>query len=253
MRQELAGNIVKLAMALQGACHGLTLDDIQQRFGVKRKTAERMRNIVESVFGPLELVDSSDRRKHWRLRSNSLSAFVMVRAEEIHEVELAAAALEACGHGERANNLRKLIHSTRAAMRLEHSRQADAKLESLRKIEILIPGEQPSQRLERGLIALLRDSITNNRTVEFNYREAGADKATRREVWPCGLLHGTESFLVAREHWDDSCDHPYEKTPRLWRLAGISEARTTGYRFLPDPTFNLEEFAKDGGAEFHSE
>ncbi len=135
MRHELAGNIVKLAVALQGARRGLTLNDIQDCFGVKRKTAERMRNTVEMIFGPLEIVESSDRRKHWRLRSSFLRHIVGVRVEEIKEFESAVERLARSGLDERANHLRNLLGKLYAATHPAKVRELDAQLAALRQTE----------------------------------------------------------------------------------------------------------------------
>lgn len=72
MRYERLKDIVNLAIRLQGARGGLTMDDIVAEFGVSRRAAERMRNAVEAAFGPLQSVETGDRRIHWRLESTSL-------------------------------------------------------------------------------------------------------------------------------------------------------------------------------------
>ena len=50
MRYERLQDIVRLAIRLQGALGGLTLDDIQDHFRVSRSSAERMRNAVDAAF-----------------------------------------------------------------------------------------------------------------------------------------------------------------------------------------------------------
>ena len=74
--------LVRLAVRLQGTPGGLTLDDIQADFSVSRSTAERMRNAVEAAFGPLDLVDTDDAKRHWRLRSDAVRRLVAIAPEE---------------------------------------------------------------------------------------------------------------------------------------------------------------------------
>ena len=140
MRYERLQDIVRVAIRLQGALGGLTLDDIRADFGVSRRTAERLRDAVEAVFGPLERVDTGDSRRHWRLRSDALRRLVSVSAGELTALASAAGILEHSGFDERAAALREL--ATR-------------------------PG--PRQRLDAGLLALLREAITTGRVVEFRY------------------------------------------------------------------------------------
>lgn len=92
MRYERAGDVVRLAIRLQGSHSGLTTANIQEEFAVSRRTAERMRNAVEATFGPLETVgtDTGDRRIRWRLRSPALHPFIQVPPEELRDLECAA-------------------------------------------------------------------------------------------------------------------------------------------------------------------
>ena len=97
MRYEQVTNLVRLAVRLQGTLGGLTLDDIEDAFSVSRRTAERMRDAVAAAFGPLELVDSDDRKHRWRLRSDAVRRLVAVSPEELAELESAASALARAG------------------------------------------------------------------------------------------------------------------------------------------------------------
>ncbi len=67
MRYEQLTDIVRLAIDLQGTSTGLTLDGIAERSRVSRRTAERLRDAVEAAFGPIQAVESGERRRHWRL------------------------------------------------------------------------------------------------------------------------------------------------------------------------------------------
>ena len=80
MRYEGLTNIVNLAIRMQGLRSGMTLDDIRAEFGVSRRTAERMRDAVDWAFGPLDIAESDDSRRHWRLRSDALRRLVRISA-----------------------------------------------------------------------------------------------------------------------------------------------------------------------------
>ena len=119
MRYERIENLVRLAVRLQGTPGGLTLDDIQADFSVSRSTAERMRDAVEAAFGPLELVDTDDPKRRWRLRSDAVRRLVAIAPEELAELESAASALERVGLEERAGTLRDFATKVRATLRTE--------------------------------------------------------------------------------------------------------------------------------------
>ena len=245
VRYERLQDIVCLAIHFQGALGGLTLDDIQDQFHVSRSTAERMRNAVKAVFGPLESVPIDDNRGHWRLRSDALRRLVSVSAGELTELGSAATALERTGMDERAAMLRDLATKLRATMRSESLARIESDVETLVHAEGLATRPGPKQRLDAGLLALLRDAITTHRVVEFRYFAQSTGRRSRQCVQPFGLLYGNRAFLVGRTDWSDE--------PRLWRLANMCEVRLTEERFDREPTFDLQTYAKRSFGTFQEE
>ena len=69
MRYEKSQALLRLANELQGTAEGLSLRDIQEKFSVGRRTAERMRDAVCEVFPDVEEVYLGDGFKRWRIRS----------------------------------------------------------------------------------------------------------------------------------------------------------------------------------------
>ena len=236
MRYERVKDVLDLAVRLQGALGGLTLDDIEAEFSISRRTAERRRAAVEAAFGPLETVDRDERKLHWRLRSEALRRLVSVSAKELAEVETAAAALVRAGFEERAALLRDLAAKLRATLREETKARVDSDLEMLMQAEGLAMRPGPRQRLDRSLLALMREAIAACRVVEFGYLSQSTRRRSRQRVRPGGLLYGNRAFLVG---WSDR-----SREPRLWRLANVSEARITGEAFDRDPAFDLQRYAE---------
>ena len=104
MPYDRAADVVRLAIRMQGSGRGLTLDDVQREFEVSRRTAERLRDAVEDVFGPLETVDTGEARRHCRLRTRTLRHLVSLSAEELAELAAAADALDRSGLEERGGD-----------------------------------------------------------------------------------------------------------------------------------------------------
>ena len=234
-----------MAIRLQGALGGLTLDEIQDQFRVSRSTAERMRTAVDAVFGPLERVDVDDNRGHWRLRSDAVRRLVSVSAGELTELGSAATALERAGLDERAAMLRDLATKLRATMRSESLERIESDVETLVHAEGLATRPGPKQRLDAGILALLREAITTSRVVAFRYLAQSTGRRSRQCVQPYGLLYGNRAFLVGLTDWSDE--------PRLWRLANMSEVRLTEERFGREPTFDLQRYAGRSFGTFQEE
>ena len=236
MRYERLTDLVKLAIDLQGTSSGLTLDEIAERYRVSRRTAERLRDAVEAAFGPLQTVDTGERRHHWRLQSSALRGLVRIAPEELAELESAAARLEREGLAERSGVIRALARKLRALSRPVHSGALDDGLEALMRAEGLAMRPGPRARLEDGLLGLLREAISACRRVEFDYLAQGSGKRSRQLVDPHAVLYGNRPYLVGYFEWSEG--------PRLWRLANVSNARITTTHFERDPQFNLNAYAE---------
>ena len=245
MAYERAGDIVRLALRLQGTWRGLTLDDIQRDFEVARRTAERLRNAVEDVFGPLELVDTGERRHHWRLRTSTLRRLITVSAEELMEIETAATAVERTGMEERAETLRALADKLLALLETDARPHVEPDLQALMVAEGLAMRPGPRPRLDDGLLALLRDAIKSGRVVEFDYLSRATGQRNRRQVQPYGIIYGNRAFLVGHTERGSEL--------HLWRLANISDAGITEEQFTRDPAFDLQQFAKRSFGTFQEE
>ena len=244
MRYERLADILRLAMRLQGA-GGLTLDDIEAGFGVSRRTAERMRDAVERAFGPLEYEEADDGRRHWRLRSNALRDLIRVSADEMVELETAAAEVERAGLHERAVLLRDLAGKLRALAGEAERRRIEPDLEALTMAEGLAMRPGPRPRIESGLLVTLREAIKAGRSVSFRYLSRMTGRRSRQRVQPHGILYGSRAYLVGRSDWTEEM--------RYWVLANMSEAALSDESFEFDEDFDLEEFAGRSFGVFQEE
>ena len=245
MAYERAADIVRLALRLQGTWRGLTLDDIERDFEVSRRTAERLRDAVEDVFGPLDLADTGERRHHWRLRTSTLRQLVTVSAKELAELNTAAAALERTGLQVQATTLREVADKLRALLEQDALSRIEPDLQALMLAEGLAMRPGPRPRMDPGLLGLLRDAIKTGRVIAFDYRAQATGTVTRREVQPYGIIYGNRAFLVG--HTDRGAGL------RLWRLANISAAGITARQFARNPAFDLVEFAKRSFGTFQED
>ncbi len=244
MRYERVADIVRLAIRLQGA-GGLTLDDIKTEFEVSRRTAERMRDAVEHAFGPLEYEERDDGRRSWRLRSKALRDLIRVSADELVEVETAAADVERTGLHERAVLLRGLAVKLRALAREADRRRIEPDLEALTMAEGLAMRAGPRPRIEPGLLVTLREAIKAGRMVSFRYRSRMTERRSCQRVQPHGILYGSRAYLVGRPDWTEDM--------RYWVLANMSEAAVTEESFEFDEGFDLMEYATRSFGVFQEE
>lgn len=245
MRYERLTDIVRLATHLQSARGGMTMDAIMEEFRVSRRTAERMRNAVETAFGPLLTVDTEDTRLHWRLQSTPLRGLVQVAPEELAELESAASHLNRAGLDEGAGALREIAVKLRALKRPLDEPGFDDDLETLMQAEGLAMRPGPRPGTEPGLLPLLRDAIKAARKVEFDYVARSSGRQSQQLVEPYGVLYGNRIYLVGRSDWANR--------PQLWSLANVSNAIVTGEPFERDPGFSLQAYAERSFGAFQEE
>ena len=228
-------DIIDLAVHMQAVRGGVTIAEIKERLGVSRRTAERLRDAVDVLFG-LEEVVTADSHKHWRLQSRGLSPLIRITPQELAELALAAELLQGTGQPERAARLQDLEAKLRALARQRAKPDLDAELEALMSAEGQAVRAGPRTRIDPNLVPLLRDAIRKHRVVALRYEAHATGKTRRQRVEPYGVLYGNRPFLVARTAWADDL--------RLLRLANISAPSLTGETFIRDPDFDLRDYAK---------
>ena len=60
-------DLFDLAFVMQETSIGVSLEEIEQKYNVSRRTAERMRNALKIYFPQMEEIDTGERTKRWRI------------------------------------------------------------------------------------------------------------------------------------------------------------------------------------------
>jgi hypothetical protein len=79
VRYEKLESLLRVAFDLRGNAEGLSLEAIQRRYGVSRRTAERMRDAIERVFPQLEQANPGELPKRWRIRPDVISNLLRLK------------------------------------------------------------------------------------------------------------------------------------------------------------------------------
>lgn len=235
-RYEKADTLIQLALDLQAARGGLTLLDIQERYGVGRRTAMRMRDAVLRQFPQTVETVGEDRMKRWHIPPGVLDRLVAFSAEELADLEAAARLMEENNRPEAAARLGEVAAKVKALMRPDLARRVAPDLEALLEAEglALRPGPRPA--IDGEAVAALREAIKACRQVAFAYRKRGTARRQHRRVAPYGFLYGHRHYLVARDDKDGRI--------KLFALAGIAEVTLRDATFARDPDFSLDAFAR---------
>ena len=235
MRHEKAGRLLELARLLAGTSEGLTLDEMAERIGVGRRTAERMRDAVRDVFPQLEEVDDPPTRR-FRIPAGLDGLFQAPTAEELAALKAAGDAFAQQGAQVRAAALRSLEQKVLSATRAAARRRLAPDLEALLQAETIAVQAGPRPFEDETVLAKVREALLSMQRLSFRY-QGGATPGRVREVTPFGVLFGRSNYLVAAE--DEATG------PRNWRLDRIHDIAVTDTAAARPEAFSLQAYADE--------
>ncbi len=233
MRHDKAALVLDLARRMAASAEGVTLGEIERDLDVGRRTAERLRDAVISLFPQTEEV-SDPPNKRWRIRGG-LSAFEQApTTAELIELAKAAQALRASGEPGRAAALEGLERKLKSAMRSTTLNRLAPDLEALVRAETLAVQAGPRASADEAVLAEVRQAVLAGQPLGFIYSRPGAE-ARRRVMTPCGLMFGRANYLVAAE--------PDSGTIKTFRLDRMSAVKAEPGTATPPADFDLQVFA----------
>jgi predicted DNA-binding transcriptional regulator YafY len=247
LRYERIKDVLQLALDMQGSAWGISLQEIQDKFGVSRRTAERMRDAVLQVLPHAEEVDTGDRTKRWRVPGRTLNGLVGFSAAELAELQSAIVLMKRDNLMPQADLLGSLESKVRSLVKPETRWRIELNLEALTEAEGLAmrPGPRPIIRPE--LIDSIRDAIMGPVKIRLHYRARDTLKLSRQIVCPYGFLYGNRHYLVAFNM------NPQVRDYRLFVLSCIEKVDVTDWPFERRKDFSLETYAEKSFGVFQED
>ena len=236
MRYEKFEDLLQLVLEMQARRGGVSLDDIQERFSVGRRTAMRMKDSVMRVFPQVDEMTADDRRKRWRIPAGVINRLIAFTPEELADLEAAAQILKRDNLNEAAANLEDLSTKLKALMESGIARRVEPDLEALLEAEGLAMRPGPKPRISSLVLENLRESIKACEKVEIRHRNRATKRLRSRVVCPYGFLYGNRHYLIA---YDEGA-----KDYRKFALPNIEEVHGSGNYFERDEDFSIAEYAE---------
>jgi len=247
MRYEKSQALLRLAFEMQGTAEGISLRDIQEKFSVSRRTAERMRDAVREVFSEVEEVDAGDGFKRWRIRSRRSGTIPPVTLDELTTLRSAAQRLRQDGRGEQAQVVDGVEAKLRSMVLPNVLVRMEADYEVLLQSEGLAMRPGPRSRVGGAVVRELREAIKACEPVRLHYRARGSKSQSSLLVHPYGFLYGNRHYLVAFHASPDVEDF------RLFSLPNIEKVGRLGGQFTRDSEFSLASYAANSFGVFQEE
>lgn len=235
-RHGQAIDLIRLISSLQGSLGGLSLGDIQERFDVSRRTAERLRDAVQVLYPELEEIVQPGGSKRWRLPGPRAAALIRWTADEVAALETEARFARDAGRAVQAGLLEEVAIKIRAHLERPEAFRLDTDATALAEAEGLAMRPGPRIRVAEGIVEVLRSAILACRPVRLAYIRTRTREPLQRVLHPYGFLYGPRPYLVGFE--------PAVEEARLLALSGIREAVMLDGCFERPDDFDLRRFAE---------
>jgi predicted DNA-binding transcriptional regulator YafY len=88
LRYSRMTDLLQLLYMMMAEPLGVSLDDICDEFSVSRRTAERMRDAITSMFSQVDVINETGKVKRWGFINYSMPEIVRFTDEEILTMEI---------------------------------------------------------------------------------------------------------------------------------------------------------------------
>ena len=195
-------DLFDLALAMQASSEGLSLEDIQQKYKVSRRTAERMRDALLTCFPQMEEVATGERTKRWRITQRSLNSFISFSAEELAVFKTAIDNLKQSNLQEKADTLARIEIKLRNLLKPEQKNKIEVDADELMKSEGLVLRPGPRIELDKNILNTLRQAILSCHHIKMAYEAKNSGKIHIYRLVPYGFLYGQRDHYleIGRAH-----------------------------------------------------
>ena len=241
-------DLFDLALWMQETSEGLSLEDIEQKYNVSRRTAERMRNALMTYFPQMEEVATGERTKRWRITQRSLNSFISFSAEELAVFKTAIDKLKQSNMKEKADTLAHIELKLRNLLKPEQKNKIEVDADELMKSEglVLFPG--PRIELNKEILNTLRQAILSCHHIKMNYPAVNTGNIHTYKLIPYGFLYGQRNHYLVAAH-SDGYDNGKAHNFLLSQIKSVEILED----IFDSSQFDLREYALESFGAFHEE
>lgn len=232
-RYSRVADVVELIIFMLSKFNGVTLSEIQERFNISRRTAERMRDCAMAVLPQIDEIETDGRTKRWGFTNYSLNELVNFTPEDISFLEN----LKTDEYSKQM--LDEILTKIKAIRHKKFDSTQDIDVELLLETEGMAIRQHSNYKFDTELLSLIRKAIKENKKIQVEYK----DKL--RTLSPLGLIFGERIHLVAREEAKSDGEFDY-------LLHKIKNVKITDENFNIG-NFNLQEYSQKSFGVYQGE
>lgn len=243
-----AEQLLTLASMATARHHGVRITDVQERFGVSKRTAQRMLRAMENQFPDSTTDIDTEGHKRWRLVQGSLKPLIGVMSDELAALDVAIEASKRSGAVVEAQHLRSLRDKITALIPRPASIRLAADIEALLESQGFVARPGPKPRVDIQVAGALAHALKAGAALNLTYETQGGSIFTRI-VSPYGILTGLRRYLLASTIADKGTD----SAPKLYVVENIVQAEVLDIASVRDPTFDLQAYCERSFGVFQSD
>ena len=249
MAYERAYDLFDLAILMQSNREGVSLQDICERFGVARRTAERMRDTILIQFPQTVETVGEKNSKRWHIPQGTLKDFIQFSAEELSSLEIAVETLKNQNLLEKAQCLEKVLNKVRANIKDSTLRKIEPDLEVILEVEEFAHKVGPQIEVDQNVLRAIREAILSFKQIEIEYEAKFSGKIHTYTLNPYGILYGDRNHYLLAVH-SDGYDNG---TVRNFILSNIKTINILEELYEIPSDFNIKEYASRSFGIFQEE
>lgn len=234
-RYSRISDILDLAVFMGSKLIGVTIEDIQKRYNVSRRTAERMRDSLLNIFPQVDEIETEDNKKHWGFINFSISNLITFNPKELANIEQAA---RRTTNKEMKEELNKTVEKIKALNR-KTIKSTEENIELFLETEGYAIRQMPKYKIDLNTLNVIREGIQFKKIVRGIYHNK------ERIIEPLGLIYGEKIYLIAREKKKGKEIYNYLLN-KFEKMEIIDKTFERG-------DFNLQEYTNQSFGVYHGE
>lgn len=249
MSYEKTEQLLDLAIWMQSSREGVSLKDIMHHFGVSKRTADRMRDLILLRFPQAVETDSGTREKRWYIPQGTLRDIIQFNADELSCLSIAKEALQKSHLHEKATKLDGVINKIKASIKADTFRKIEPDAEELMRAEGIVCRPGPKIKIDDCILNPIREAILSCHQIRITYQNKSSKKISYNTLNPLGFLYGDRNHYLVAIH-SDGFGHG---TPHNFILMNIKEVKILSNTFIYPADFSLQKYAEQSFGAFQEE
>jgi predicted DNA-binding transcriptional regulator YafY len=233
MKQKKASSLLTLAKYLTCSREGFSVDEMAAHAKVSRPTAERMKAIIEDIFGPLEVIKIG-KIKRYRMSEPSLGLFSTAPTkDQLSALKHAIKTFKNSGETKKLHSLKNLAATIELNDQSNQSYKEIIENQTLLSLSNFERHLGPRHYLDPDSLFKIRSALLQQKMISFNYENDPTNNACQKII-PYGILIAQRYFLVG-------CKEKLQ-SPFLFCFDNITDVLILDRPGIPPRSFKLDDF-----------